>query len=145
MTGYNNISAFKAAYAAEKLSDKTLGQASTLKDLKDQIEAQRSAIRALGGIPQFAVGTNWVPRDMTARIHEGERIIPAADNSELMRRLSSPRENNTALLAELKALRAEVVQLRAETRATAQHTGKAARLLDRAMPDGDALSVRATT
>jgi len=145
MTGYNNISAFKAAYAAESLSAKTLGQASTLKNLKDQIEAQRSAIRALGGIPQFAIGTNYVPHDMTARIHEGERIIPAADNSELMRRLSNPSENNAALLAELKALRAEVVQLRAETRATAQHTGKTARLLDRAMPDGDALTTRPAT
>src|SRR5690606_33997661 len=25
----------------------------------------------------FAVGTNYVPHDMTAQIHEGERIIPA--------------------------------------------------------------------
>jgi TP901 family phage tail tape measure protein len=28
----------------------------------------------------FAVGTNYVPFDMTARIHEGERIVPKWDN-----------------------------------------------------------------
>jgi hypothetical protein len=40
----------------------------------------------------FAVGTNRVPYDMPALIHEDERIIPAADNRELMRRLASPGE-----------------------------------------------------
>jgi hypothetical protein len=49
---------------------------------------------------------------------------------------------NDALIAEVVALREEVVMLRAETRATINHTGKTARLLERAMPDGDALSTR---
>lgn len=31
-------------------------------------------------LPQFAVGTNRVPRDMIAQIHEGEAIIPKAFN-----------------------------------------------------------------
>lgn len=38
--------------------------------------------------PSFDIGTNQVPNDMLANIHKGERIIPAADNAELMRRLS---------------------------------------------------------
>jgi TP901 family phage tail tape measure protein len=52
--------------------------------------------------------------------------------------------DNSDLIAELKALRSEVAMLRAETRATATHTNKTAKLLERAMPDGDALATRAT-
>lgn len=33
---------------------------------------------------QFAQGTNFVPNDMVAQIHAGERIIPKADNDTLM-------------------------------------------------------------
>jgi hypothetical protein len=32
------------------------------------------------GIPAFAVGTNYVPRDTLAYIHEGEAIVPKAYN-----------------------------------------------------------------
>jgi len=46
----------------------------------------------------FAVGTNYVPYDMTANIHQGERIIPAADNRALISALEE-RGGNTMLLA----------------------------------------------
>ncbi len=79
----------------------------------------------------FAVGTNQVPYDMPAMIHKDERIIPAADNRELMRRLASPSASNDALIAEVRALRAELEGLRAETRSVATHGEKSARLLGR--------------
>lgn len=55
----------------------------------------------------FAVGTNYVPRTMPALVHEGERIIPRADNTELLERLRNPTANMDAMLAELRALREE--------------------------------------
>lgn len=32
-------------------------------------------------LPSFAVGTNYVPHDMVAKIHQGEMIVPAAQNN----------------------------------------------------------------
>ncbi|MBD8725778.1 tape measure protein [Oxalobacteraceae sp. CFBP 13708] len=68
---------------------------------------EKSAEKKLRG---FAVGTNYVPADMPAQIHQGERIIPAADNRELMRRLASPPENNDVLAAAVDRLTATVAR-----------------------------------
>ena len=45
------------------------------------------------GLASFAVGTNFVPNDMVAQIHAGERIIPAADNAALMSAVSGQPRN----------------------------------------------------
>ena len=33
-------------------------------------------------VPSFDVGTNYVPQDMIAQIHKGERIVPAKYNND---------------------------------------------------------------
>jgi hypothetical protein len=84
---------------------------SSLMNSGTSVDSIRAAIKAdseYKSLHPFAVGTNFVPRDMPAYIHEGEAIIPAADNRELMSRLSAPAANNSAeLIAELRAQRDE--------------------------------------
>lgn len=63
-------------------------------------------------IPAFAKGTNFVPSDMYAEVHKGERIIPAADNARLMQSLNNRNETNAILVTEIKNLRQEIVELR---------------------------------
>lgn len=100
-------------------------------------QTEANALNALHAIyssyTSFAVGTNSVPYDMTANIHKEERIIPAADNRELMARLRSPQGNNEALAAgiralyeEAKALREEVKALRASSERTTENTQRSA-------------------
>lgn len=65
----------------------------------DYVRAQHYAVTGnLSKLPSFDIGTNIVPKDMVAKIHEGERIIPAADNKELMQRLESPAGIDTGAL-----------------------------------------------
>jgi hypothetical protein len=52
---------------------------------------------------------------------------------------------NDDMVAELRALRIEVAGLRASSDATAAHTNKTARLIDRAMPSGTAIAVETVT
>lgn len=89
------------------------------------------------GIPRFAVGTNYVPQDMLAQVHQGERIIPAADNRALLDAL-----NGGGNVIDIRPLLDEVRLLRSEVQAVAGHTGKTSRLIERVMPDGDAIATR---
>ena len=80
---------------------------------------------------------------MYASLHKGERIIPAADNQELMQRLSSPmNSDNSELVQEIQYLNNRLAIIESNTASTAGHAAKTARLLDRAMPDGDAIATR---
>lgn len=64
---------------------------------------------AANNLPAFAQGTNYVPYDMPAMIHEGERIFPKADNEELMKSVKG--NNNAELITEIRRLNDKVASL----------------------------------
>jgi hypothetical protein len=89
------------------------------------------------GLPVFAQGVNYLPQDTLAMVHKGERIIPAADNRELMRRLNGNNVIDIApLLQEIAALRAEV---RAGQGAIASNTRQTKDLLDSTINGGNTI------
>lgn len=79
-------------------------------------------------IPAFADGANLLNSDMIAQVHKGEAIIPAKFNPWNGGLLSA---DNSELINEVRALRNEVVLLRSEAQATAIHTSRTAKILDR--------------
>ena len=85
-------------------------------------EADVRAAGRAAGIPGFDKGTNWVPQDMLARIHQGEAIIPAPFNPAKYGRDSG----NDALVTEIKALREEVKSLRETSERGNENTQRAA-------------------
>lgn len=83
-------------------------------------------------INSFEVGTNYVPQNMLAQIHEGERIVPKADNAALMNLLAGGGSRREELLeAALDRLSTKVDKLVTAADKTAAHTGKSKDLLDR--------------
>lgn len=62
-------------------------------------------------LPAFSQGTNFVPEDMVAKVHQGERIVPAADNSELMASIGNRNRTNEVLVAEIKKLNQKIDSL----------------------------------
>lgn len=66
-----------------------------------------------GARPSFAVGSAYIPRDMTANIHQGEMILDRQFAASL-RRYGIPvaGADNREVVAEIKALRKEVAELK---------------------------------
>lgn len=104
--------------------------------IRGQLAASLSeTLRVLGlEVPAFAVGTNYVPRDMLARIHEGEAIVPRAYNPAA----GGTAQGSQVMAERLQAVVAELQGLRDEVRSGVTHNAKTARILDRVARDGDA-------
>jgi hypothetical protein len=90
---------------------------------------------ASAGIPAFDVGTNYVPHDMLAQIHEGEAIIPKAYNPDA-------NGMNAALVDEIRALRVQVQDLQASNRETAMSTRNTDKTLVRVTQGGEAMQTQ---
>lgn len=70
-------------------------------------------------IPKFDIGTNYVPRDMLAYIHEGEAVVPKAYNPAAG---GGSAGGNAELVAEVRALREAIAVLQAAASKTADNT-----------------------
>ncbi|WP_193616012.1 phage tail length tape measure family protein [Delftia acidovorans] len=106
------------------------GTAKDLAYLYGFSEADVLAALDRNGIPRFDVGTNRVPHDMLAMIHKDEAIVPAPFNP-WAGGASMGSVGNAELLAEVRALRSEVSELRTAAQRTAQNTNPLPQMADR--------------
>jgi hypothetical protein len=104
---------------SKTLLDLAEQNATSLLELR-RIQAQTAASLQLTGVglagqfgltvPSYDVGTNNITRSGLAMVHEGETIVPAASNGPYR----GGQGGDSALLAEVRALRQEVAALRQE-------------------------------
>lgn len=85
---YRNLLGRKSDAGGLKFWEEKMAGGATLAQIQEGFmnSAEYKERSALSMLPKFDVGTNFVPEDMPAIVHKGERIIPAADNAELLRR-----------------------------------------------------------
>jgi hypothetical protein len=111
--------------------------------IKDALTGFNSAVTLVQSakIPGFATGGKH--KGGWREVGETGRELEYTGPSQIFNRQQSKSlVDNTDVVAVINALRDEVSLLRSEARATASHTNKTARILERVMPDGDALAVR---
>lgn len=93
----------------------------------------------------FAVGTNFVPYDMTANVHQGERIVPVADNRAIISALQNRGGDSSALslvVAELKSVKAELQAMKGGQGEALDQAKKLGRLLSNVTDGGDAMRTK---
>jgi hypothetical protein len=62
----------------------------------------------LNNLPSYDVGSSYIPEDMIAKIHQGERILTAEDNKAVVDSLRNPSGDMGELVDEIRVLRAEL-------------------------------------
>lgn len=82
---------------------------------------------SLDRLPSYDVGTSYVPKTGPALIHQGERILTAAENRN---------HGNSDAAGETRLLRQETQNMRRELRAIAISASDSARALERLQKDG---------
>ena len=93
-------------------------------------------------VPAYAVGTNVVPRDMLAQIHEGEAIIPKAFNPWAGGAgfSSGGAASDSALVAEIRALREQNARLEARLQGIERSSQQLADQFDNVTAGGNAMA-----
>ncbi len=91
-------------------------------------------------IPQFATGTNYVPQDMFAMIHEGEQIVPKAYNPNAG---ASGGGNSGEVVVEIRALRAQISAVQSRLASIDANAEKTAKTLVSVTENGKAMQTQA--
>lgn len=94
------------------------------------------ALFARYNIPAFEIGTNYVPRDTLAMLHEGEAVVPRAYNPAAGGGLGED-----SVVAELRAVRAELAYTRAALTDIATNSGLTYKVLARVTENGDGMRI----
>lgn len=100
---YTTSADYEAAFATAVRDARVLGAMQTAQPGAAAAEEEAKRLR-LVGVPAFDVGTNYLPNDMLALVHQGERIVPAADNRELMRLVGGGAVGNEQMLDLLRRI-----------------------------------------
>jgi len=116
----NDPAALKAKFDALGITN---GEAATAFGI-DQQYVDEYFRRA--GIPRLAVGTNYVPQDMLAVIHQGEAVVPRAYNPALAAPAASA--TNAALMEAVRSMAAELAEIKANTANTADSTSRSTKV-----------------
>lgn len=119
----------------------TLSELQLIRDLTaNSLSGTATGIAGRYGIavPSFDVGTNYVPRDMLAQVHEGEAIIPKAYNPAAMGGEQSTAALEQAINAMARRLDAAIAEL-AAIRGTSKETNT---IMRQVTEDGRAMKTR---
>jgi len=93
------------------------------------------------GLQSFAVGTNRIPRDMIAQLHEGEAIVPAAYNPAN----GGSMVDNAEVLAKFDAMIARLERIEASNNAISESSARTDKTLVRVTRGGDQMQVGSDT